>query len=293
MFYCPMRSLRRFAPLAFAFAVLAFAATRLWYAIAPDYRLVAGVLEAMLSAALLLPIGLRLLAAQRRGEEARRGSIVARTEGRAVAALLAAALAGLTIPAMPAAVAAVETQSEPPREALLITACAAAICLGALLLDLVASRRVRRLDAQLALGEGAASGVDFGLGDDVAERALPSTSTAYRGGGRSVTLAVGDPLQARAALQRSITRGALVLGFIEIVALGHGLARDTSAAAAYEAQLCEGGRIRSCRQAALLSERAGMPDYEARSLHQLACDTGELESCMAVYLLDRRAESSR
>jgi hypothetical protein len=273
--------------LALPFALLAGAAGWLWTGIAPEYRLGAGALEGMLCVMLLIPIALRVVAAQARAEAARPGSIVARTERRAVVSLLAAVLAGLTIPAMPAAIAAVEDHGQPPRDALLITAAAAALGLGVLLLDFVASRRVKRLDASIAQGEGPANCVDFGVGDDVASR-VEGEGAVYRGG-RTVTLAVGDPFQAKGALRRSITRGAVVLAFIELVALGHGLARDPEAAAMYEAKLCESGQVYACRQAALLWERAGLPDEEAAQLHQLACDAGEEKSCMAVYLLGRRA----
>jgi hypothetical protein len=268
------------------FAVLAGVAAWIWCDIAPEHRLGAGAFGGMLSAMLLVPVGMRLVAAQSRAEEARPGSIVARTERRAVMSLLAAAIAGLTLPAMPAAIAAVEGHSKPSHDALLITAAAAALGLGVLLVDFVASIRVRRLDARIAQGEGPATDVDFGLGDDVASRI--EAGAAYRSA-RTVTPSVGDPLQAQGALRRSLTRGAVVVGLIELVALGHGLARDPEAAAMYEAKLCEAGQSSACRQAALLWERAGLPDEEALQLHQLACDANEEASCMAVYLLGRRA----
>lgn len=278
-------TLLRFLPLAPPFALLVVAAAWLWGSIEPEYRLGAGALQGMLCVMLLLPISLRVVAAHGRAEEARPGSIVAWTERRAVVSLLAAVLAGLTIPAMPAAIAAVEDHDQPPRRALFITAAAAVLALGVLLVDLVASLRVKRLDARIEQGEGPATSVDFGVGDDVASRV---EGALYRGG-RTVTLAVGDPFQAKGALRRSITRGAIVLAFIELVALGHGLVRDPEAAARYEAKVCEAGQSSSCRQAALLWERAGLPDEEATLLHQLACDAGVQESCLAVYLLGRRA----
>lgn len=281
-----MRPTLRFLPLALPFAVLAGAAAWLLSGIAPEDRLGAGAIGGTLSLMLLVPLGMRLVAAQGRADQARPGSIVARTEQRAMMSLLAAAVAGLTIPAMPAAIAAVEGHSKPPHDALLITACAAALGLGVLLLDFVASIQMKRLDARIAQGEAPATEVDFGLGDDVASRI--EAGAAYRST-RTVTLAVGDPFQAHGALRRSLTRSAVVVGFIELVALGHGLARDPEAAARYEAQLCEAGRSNTCRQAALLWERAGLPDGEAEELHQLACDAGEEASCMAVYLLGRRA----
>src|SRR5689334_11804699 len=100
-----MRAPLRFLPLALPFAVLAGATLWVWSSIAPDERLGAGAFGAMLSLLLLVPVGVRLIAAQRRADEARPGSIVARSERRAVMSLLAAAVAGLTIPAMPAAIA--------------------------------------------------------------------------------------------------------------------------------------------------------------------------------------------
>src|SRR5512132_234687 len=281
-----MRPSLRLLPFVLPFVVLAGTAVWLWRGISPEDRLGAGAFGGMLSAMLLVPLGMRLVAAQRRAEQARSGSIVARTERRAVMSLLAAAVAGLTIPAIPAAIAAVAGRTRPSHDALLITAAAAALGLGVLLLDLVATIRVRRLDARIAQGEGPATDVDFGLGDDVASRI--EAGPGYRAT-RTVTLSVGDPFQAHGALRRSLTRGAVVVAFIELVALGHGLARDPEAAARYEAQVCESGQRNTCRRAALLWERAGLPDEEAQALHQAACNAGAEASCMAVYLLGRRA----
>ena len=257
--------------------------------IAPEDQLGSGALEGMLSAAPLVPLGLRLIAARGRADQARPGSIVARSERRAVFALLAAAIAGLTTLALPASVAAMEGYVEGPHDTLWMTAFAGAIGLSVLLADAVASIRLTRLVAQLGRGESEAVGVDFGLGDDVALRA--EAGTAYRGGGRTVTMAVGDPHQAQATLKRSLLRGAVVLGFIEIVAVAHGLARDPEAAATYQATLCRSGRTGMCRAAALLSERSGQPDEGSRELHQLAREAGVEKSCLAVYLFGRRADA--
>jgi hypothetical protein len=78
------------------------------------------------------------------------------------------------------------------------------------------------------------------------------------------------------------------LGLLEAVAVSHGLARGTDADASYSTWLCDMGRHGACRQAALLSERAGYPDEQALRLHSLACDRGEAQSCRAVDLLHRR-----
>jgi len=257
--------------------------------IAPKDRLGAGAVEGILSAVPLMPLSLRLIAARGRADQARPGSIIARTERRAVFALVAAAIAGLTTLALPASIASLEGYGEAPQYALLIAALAGALGLGVLLADCVASIRVKRLMALEAKGENTEVGVDFGVGDDVVSRV--EAGTAYRGGGRTVTAMVGDPDQARATLQRSLTRGAVVLAFVEIVGITHGLARDPEAAATYQATLCRSGRTTLCREAALLSERSGLPDEGSSQLHDLACKAGVEKSCLAVYLLGRRADA--
>jgi hypothetical protein len=157
--------------------------------------------------------------------------------------------------------------------------------------------RVRRLRSEIDEMESRppeeaanrAPRVDLGLGEEVVARLAPGT--AYRGGERPVALIVGSADEALAALGRSLRWGVVGLALIEAVGIGHGLATDT--AAAYGASRCEensksSGHATSCRQAALLVERSGGPEKEARSLHQVACEQGEDRSCLALELFERR-----
>jgi hypothetical protein len=245
-------------------------------------------LAGLLFALPLVPVAAILIAAVQRADRARPGSIVARADQRAVISLLAAALGGLSAIAVPGWIAATSGLAEPPYPALLLVAASGALVLGVLLFDWIERIRVDRLAARIAGGDLAPGSrrVDLGLGDEVASS--HAETTAYRGGARTVNVALGNPEDARAALSRSILRGAAALALIEIVALGHGLARDPEAAAMVAAHRCEGGEPSACRAAAQMAERAGEPTEDAARLHRLACASGDGASCTSVGLLYRR-----
>jgi hypothetical protein len=245
-----------------------------------------GAPAGLLAAIPLIPACLLVIAAQRRCDEARPGSILARAEQRAVYSLVAFGLMILSALTFPDWMSTTRELCRPPHDALFVAALAFAIGLALLLADLAASRRLARIQREIELDEGPAASVDFGLGDEEATRFEPGA--AYREGGRVVAIALGDPYRAQATLQRGITRGVILVALCELVALGQGLARDPGTLAAFEAERCDLGSVQVCRRAALLTERAGEPDAESRRLHQRACDSGTTESCLAVYLLDRR-----
>ncbi len=248
-----------------------------------------GAPEGALAAAALLPACLLVIAAQRRADEARPGSIVARAEQRAVVAVVALGAVILAALTLPDWMSTTQAPLRPPRDALFVAALAGAVGLAILIADLVAARRMKRIRAELDLDEGPTTSVDFGLGEDVATRADPGA--AYRGGGRVMAQALGDPDRAEATLRRAIRRGVLLVATAELVAIGHGLARNPAILADVEAERCEHDYLDSpgvCREAALLSERAGLPDATSTRLHQRACSIGSDESCVAVYLLGRR-----
>lgn len=280
-----MTSPRRFPPLAVPFVALGGAAGWLWRDVLRS-RVGGGAIAGLLAAILLIPACQMMIAAQRRADEARPGSMLARAEQRAVYALVAFGLMILSALTFPAWMSATRELVRPPHDALVVAALAGAIGLAILLADLAASRRLARIQAEIALDDGPATSVDFGLGDEVASRFEPGA--AYREGGRVVASALGDPYRAQATLQRGLTRGVILVALSELVAVGHGVARDPVTVAAFEAERCDHGTIQVCRKAALLTERAGEPDEESTRLHQRACDAGNTESCLAVYLLGRR-----
>lgn len=257
-----------------------------------------GSLSGLLAALPLLPAALLLVASARRASRARPASIIARAEARAQLSLVAATLGALTALALPAWISAAASNAPPPNGLLLVTL-TAALGVGALLLvDLLAARRVERLAQQIldhelppAADAPTHGRVDFGTGDQASAQVAPRTT--YRGGGRTLALVLGDPAGARAALRRSKIQGALALALLELIGIAHGLARDPQGAAGYHAERCDAGVRGSCRKAALLSERAGLPLAEAGRLHALACEAGSDESCLAFELVQRRVASLR
>jgi hypothetical protein len=267
------------------FATLGGAAGWLWRDVLLS-RFEGGAIAGLLAAILLLPACQLMIAAQRRADEARPGSILARAEQRAVYALVAFGLVILSALTFPDWMSTTRELVRPAHDALVVAALAGAIGLAILLADLAASRRLARIQREIAIDEGPATSVDFGLGDEEALRVEPGA--AYREGGRVVATALGDPYRAQATLQRGVRRGVILVALSELVAIGQGVARDPVTVAAFEAERCDRGTIQVCRRAALLTERAGEPDEESTRLHQRACDGGEAESCLAVYLLARR-----
>jgi hypothetical protein len=246
----------------------------------------AGAPSGLAAAVPLIPACLLVIAAQRRADQGRPGSIVARAEQRAVHALVALGMVILAALMLPDWMSTSAELLRPAHDAVFVAALAGAVGLAILLADLAATRRIARIQAAMAVEDGPAVSVDFGLGDEVVSRAEPGGS--YRDGGRVIASALGDPYRAQATLRRGLTRGVILVALSELVAISHGIARDPVTIAALEAHRCERGILYVCRRAALLTERAGQPDEDSTRLHQRACDAGDEESCLAVYLLGRR-----
>jgi hypothetical protein len=257
-----------------------------------------GLVYGFLCAVPLVPAAAIAIAILRRAGRARRGSVVARSDGRALVGTAAGILGcstGLALFDWPAARAGA---GAPPHEAVVLLVAAAALVLVVLLADLAALVRVERWASRIAGLEGdppaievlPVGRVDLGVGDTIA--ASPALGTAYRGGGRPIACLVGDVDDALAALRRSIRRGAATLALLEAVGLAHGVARGNDVAADYGAWLCDEGRASACRGAALLAERAGRPEREAARLHDRACGHGQEESCLALDLTRRLARAT-
>lgn len=247
-----------------------------------------------------VPVAALAVAVLRQSRQARRGSIVARADGRAFLAILAVVLGGCTALSVLDGPAAALGLPASPRNAMLVALGAGVLLAGLLLADVLALRRVERLARSMddeededPAGQPAApvGRVDLGVGDEIVTRA--ALGTAYRGGGAALTCITGDFDEATAALRRSIRRGALMLALLEAVGLAHGMARSTDLAADHGAWLCEEGSSAACRPAALLVERAGRPHEEAERLHRKACEAGVEPSCDAFDLLQRVAVASR
>jgi len=246
-----------------------------------------------------VPVATLAVAVLRQSRQARRGSIVARADGRAFLAVVALVLGGCTALSVLDAPAAALGLPASHRNAMLVALGAGVLLAGLLFADVLALRRVERLarsmdnDDEDPAGQPAApvGRVDLGVGDAIVTRA--ALGTAYRGGGAALTCITGDFDEAIAALRRSIRRGALMLALLEAVGLAHGMARSTDLAADHGAWLCEEGSAAACRPAALLVERAGRRHEEAERLHRKACEAGVEQSCYATDLLQRVAVASQ
>ncbi|MCC6552061.1 MAG: hypothetical protein IT372_03435 [Polyangiaceae bacterium] len=254
-----------------------------------------GAVVGVLCAIPLIPAAALAIAILRRAGRARRGSVVARADARALvgtAAGILGATPGLAVLDWPAAAAG---DAVPPRGPVVLLVAAAAFVALALVVDLMALRRVERWALELAApGDPPAPGalpagrIDMGVGDGVVSAAAPGT--AYRGGGRAIAVVLGDVDDAVAALRQSIRRGVFTLAVLEVIGIGHGLARGPDVAAHYSAWLCDEGRPAACRSAALLAERAGWEATEAAELHGRACGERDERSCFALELMRRMAQ---
>lgn len=212
-----------------------------------------GLLSGSLAAAAFVPIFLVVLAAARRAQRARLGSMVAGSDRRAVWAILATTLALATAGALPEWPAAGAQNSAQPWPALLMLAGAALVVGAALLLD---RRALRGAEAAL---QGAAPqpademdavtpGVphlDLGLGDGLAAR-LARSAAAYRGRDRALALVQGSPDLARAALRRAVLRGTVSLALIAAMACAHVAATTAPALRLYGELRCRQGNAGWC-----------------------------------------------
>jgi TPR repeat protein len=254
--------------------------------------LAAGALNGFLSALAFLPVCGLVLAAARRAARARMGSIVAGSDRRAVWVVMAGALCVTTLAALPdwPAAAADSSVASP------VVALGAALAAGLVILVLMALdvrallqvKRAARSDVPMEpRGEEDAAEdvprVDLGLGDHVFAR-VARAPVVYRTADRTLSLLLGSPEAARAALRRALLRSAVALGLLGLVVSCHQIAGAPWATIAYHQRSCERGSPRACRAAALGLEARGEPaDLSAAlPLHVQACDGGDRASCAAV-----------
>jgi hypothetical protein len=188
----------------------------------------------VLASLAFLPVCATVMAAAKRAERARHGSLVAGSDRRAVWAILMAALsvtAGAVAIDWPLThVADPYGHVPPPWLAVAVLAGALAVLAVCLRADWAALARVRAVTAGADVEErdaGSASPdlphVDLGLGDDV--RALVARGSAtYRRSERALALVVGSPAEAALALRRAIRRDALGLALTAVVVGVHAVA---------------------------------------------------------------------
>lgn len=226
-----------------------------------DVRYVHGyALSGAVCSLAFVPVCLAVIAAARRAQRARLGSIVAGADRRAVWGILALALAVTTLEALPQWPAFADIDAPPPIAAVLAVMGAAAVTIGVLRAD-----RRAMADAEQAIGPGltareepapeeidpSATRVDLGLGDALHER-LARGAAAYRDRGRTIALVQGSPGDAILALERAARRGKRALFALAAIALAHGAATTSHARVLYEQTRCTEGDRAACVIAAEL-----------------------------------------
>jgi hypothetical protein len=179
---------------------------------------VRGAAGGALCTLVFLPVGFSVLAAARRAQRARLGSIVAGADRRAVWSVLAATLGATTVEALPDWAA-----QRTPAFASVLLAIAFTIVACITVVDLRAEHAlreaVRDLEDRPALSADVPR-IDLGLGEDVAAR-LERSRSPYRGSDRALGLVLGSPDRAQAALSRAVVRGAVSLVVLVVVVILH------------------------------------------------------------------------
>jgi hypothetical protein len=185
-------------------------------------------LSGALAGAAFVPVCAFVVAAAKRAQRARLGSLVAGSDRRAVWGILASALGAMT------AAAALDWpfvgrpfhDVKPPHAAVAVLALAGVVVAVLFVTDVLALRRMR-LDGLEAREGAAVAGaetarrLDLGLGEGLLVGLAQAGAAAYRSRERVASLVVGDPHESRAALRRSLVRGAVGLAAIAIAAGMH------------------------------------------------------------------------
>lgn len=200
-------------------------------------QLLEGVLAGAAGALAFVPVCLAVIAAARRAQRARLGSLVAHSDRRAVWGIMALALAVATLLAVPDWLALESVGRAPPLVALGILAVTCAATLAILRAD---RRALRSADAIIAAGlttrdpddrepdDGPITRLDLGVGDDL-HAVTARGAAAYRQRERTVALVHGSADAALAALGRAVRRGAITLVIIGAVLTAHACAAAGSA----------------------------------------------------------------
>jgi hypothetical protein len=226
-----------------------------------------GALNGAISGAAFIPVAALVLAAARRAQRARQGSIVAGADRRAVWSILAAALSVTTLAAaLDVPLARYEPAGRPFPAGLAMAGAAALLIAAVLVADAVALGRVVRLgradsEPREAPPEASAASalpsIDLGLGGEVRAE-LGRARSAYRDGDRAVGLLVGSVAEARGALIRALVRGGVGLAIAAAVLSGHRWAETPAALVAYETQRCARS-AEACFRAGMVLARVEVP----------------------------------
>ncbi len=217
-----------------------------------------------LCAITFVPVCLAVVAAARRAQRGRLGSLVAEADRREVWAILALTLAVTTLEALPEWPASTVHEGGAPVVVIGALLAVAAAIFAILHRDHAALARAREtIDAGLSAHQPtevdseseALPRLDLGLGDDLRAR-VTRGAAAYRQRERTVALVRGDPGSAMLALRRAVRRGQVSLAALAVVALAHVAALSTPALVAYEVLRCNDWSYRACSVAADLLPEA-------------------------------------
>lgn len=258
-----------------------------------------GMLCGVLFTAPFVPVCAFLLAAARRAQRARLGSLVAGSDRRAIWGILAITLTVCTLEGLPDWAAPRGRPLFGPEPVIAFLAAAAATIGLVLAADSRALARARSLIA-MGLGRHHRDGagfdgdsvprLDLGLGDDVLSQ-VARTGAVYRGRDRTLALVQGDVDQAIGALARARWRGVVGIFVLGVVITMHALAATDRASAYYAAQRCEYGVGDACSAAADLGLGAplfgSLAPQDAFSLYEKGCQSGGGASCMSAANLYR------
>jgi hypothetical protein len=222
-----------------------------------EYMLMCTAVGALLALA-FVPVCLSVIAAARRAQRARHGSLVASSDRRAVWGTLAITLAAATVEALPEWPAAAADDRPWPFVALAVLALAGLATLRIFREDRAVFGQARELvRAGLEAREEPAQEApeilrfDLGLGEDLYARRARGAA-AYRQVDRTVALVQGSPGAALAALERAVRRGKIGLVVVALVGAAHLAAGSRLAWRGYGEVRCVHGDLRGCIAAGLV-----------------------------------------
>jgi hypothetical protein len=248
------------------------------------------------AAAALAPLGVFVVAAARRAERARLGSIVAGADSRAVWASLATTIALASVPCAMGLPAYLSGDRVSPPLAPFFALASAVACVVIAIRDRQDRARVVALVADASLEdreggdvEGARSRVDLGLGDDV--RVEVGARGAYRSIDRAARVVLGSSEDVLAALASACRRSVTLAGFAFLAVVAHALAASSFGRGFYDALACDEGDDARCSRAFhRLGERLELDPLMHHKLAWDACHGGDMAACTWFASLYERHE---
>jgi MFS family permease len=240
--------------------------------VTPRYNsyVAACALSGALCAAVFVPVCLAVVAAARRAQRARHGSLVASADRRAVWGILALTLAVTTLEALPDWPASALGDAPAP-----LAVVAAVLAAGGATLVILRADRRALAEARAAIGAGLSADepdagdaedpgvarVDLGLGDALSAQ-VARGAAAYRHRARTLSMVKGNPDRALAALDRAVRRGVVSLGVLAAMIAMHAAAETKVVLRGYAVERCSLWNERACTVARELGwERRQVDTY--------------------------------